>query len=562
MKNILTIAFLVISIFSHAQVQKGESIYKTIDFNIVNNPDIKSMGKFISCGNSPRNYIKTTYVTNALTIGHINPSPFIAFSCKWEERNITQKNSDIQVRFSKDGINWEAYKKIKIDEHNVGTNINYSTLQYLDKEIKYYQIEVYTNLDHHGFDLYSLTLNFFNPDKINGNIEQKNIEATKQLSPESCPCPLPTYVTRTQWNCPQGQGIAPGVVTNPAVTHLIVHHSDGPNTATNWAAVVLSIWNYHTGTNGWSDIGYNWLIAPDGVLYEGRGSNSTNDNVQGAHFCGFNQATMGTCMIGTYTSVDITALARTKLIEILAWKGCKANIPVIGTAFHASSNLTLNRISGHRDGCATDCPGTTFYNTLPQLRLDVDAKITSCNAVSNCTASLGIALAGCPNNNVTFTPTSVLNGGTAPIYAWYVNNVFVQNGNSFSIANATNGTKVYARMTSNATCATVPQVNSDTLTIGCIVTTAVVSIDGLEYCTISPNPNDGNFVVKMNLTKSTTVQYRLVDALGKQIFSTNKERLIGLVNKNLNNSKLSIGTYNLEIYFDGKRMVKKIVVAK
>jgi hypothetical protein len=559
MKNIFTILLILISISFFAQVQKGESIYKTIDFTNVTNPDFEKVEKFNGCIYAPT---KTFYTTKAIAIGHVNPDPFIAFSCRWEEKEISPNNSNLQIRYSKDGVKWDAYKTIKIDEHNVGTNINYSTLEYLNKHIKFYQISISTNWNGKGNNLRSVTVNFFNPSKENGIIEQKTNEATKQLNPENCPCPLPTYVTRSQWNCPQGQGIAPGVVTNPAVTHLIVHHSDGPNTSTNWAAVVLSIWNYHTGTNGWSDIGYNWLVAPDGVLYEGRGSNSTNDNVQGAHFCGFNQATMGTCMIGTYTSVDITAPARTKLTEILAWKGCKANIPVIGTALHVSSGLNLNRISGHRDGCATDCPGTTFYNTLPQLRLDVDAKITSCNAVSNCTASLNIAVAGCPGNNVTFTPTVVLNGGTAPVFAWYVNNAFVQNGATFNLVNAANGTTVYARMTSNATCATVPIVNSDTVVLGCIITTAVATIDGLDYCTISPNPNDGNFVIKMNLTKSTTVQYRLVDALGKQIFITNKERLLSVVSKSFSNTTLAIGTYNLEIYFNGKRISKKIVVAK
>ncbi|MFN7929681.1 MAG: hypothetical protein U0Y68_17395 [Blastocatellia bacterium] len=53
--------------------------------------------------------------------------------------------------------------------------------------------------------------------------------------------------------------------------HLLVHHTANANTATDWAAVVRAIWSFHIFTNGWSDIGYNYLIDPN-VIYEGAGA--------------------------------------------------------------------------------------------------------------------------------------------------------------------------------------------------------------------------------------------------------------------------------------------------
>jgi hypothetical protein len=629
MRKFYILWLLVISITAQAQVGKGKSIYINISFKNADLNSFESIEKFKFSGTEPNTNVYYTYTLKKTAIEHSNPAPFIAFSCRWEEVNASPENSKLSIRFSKNGNQWTTYKEITKDNHFEGPKNHFvSELDFIDKDYKFYQVQVVTNLNKEDNQIENLKLNFFNPYgerdaydienlfkqrscsstitmmKLIEKYEQsqkkeknttsttqllkhppiqntfKNIDFEKQLkldytgtqnpvditipqgvdNTNSCPCPLPAYITRTQWNCPQGQGIAPGVVTNPAVTHLIVHHSAGNNTAADWNAVVLSIWNFHTGTNGYSDIGYNWLVAPNGVLYEGRGSGNLNQNVQGAHFCGFNQATMGTCMIGTFTLVDITTAARTTLSNILAWKACQAGIPAIGTALHASSGLTLNRISGHRDGCATDCPGTTFYNTLPTVRTDVDAVINACNPVVPCTASLQINVTGCPNNTLNFTPINIQNGGTAPTFAWYLNNTFVQNGASYTLNNAINTDKVFAKMTSNAACATPTQVNSDTLTISCIVTTAIIDIDGLQYCRISPNPNNGIFAVQMQLTKTTTLQYRLLDAMGKQIFVTNKERQVGVINKSFHQKNLAAGLYSLEILFNNKPMVYKIVV--
>jgi hypothetical protein len=472
MKHFFTIIILLITSTLFAQQKKGQSNYTNINFVAMQKLHLIQNKIIVIPKGEENNRAPFHFYTEKLlqpsAIGHNDATSFIAFSCRWEEEKVMPKNSQIYIRFSKDNKTWDNWKFIAIDEHNTdGTSKNYSTLSYIDVAYKYYQIKVNTNINGENKEIKSLFLNFFNPDKVVGIIEN-NITANKILDPQSCPCPLPTFTNRTQWNCPQGQGMAPGVVTNPTVTHLIVHHSDGPNTSTNWNAVILSIWNYHTGTNGWSDIGYNWLITPDGTLYEGRGSNSATANVQGAHFCGFNPATMGTCMVGNYNTVDVTVAAKTKLTAILGWKACQAGIPAEGTILHASSGAVLNRISGHRNGCATDCPGTAFFNTFTQLRTDVTNYIAACGNVTPCNASFNITASGCPSNTITFTPSNVVNGGTAPNYAWYVNNVFIQNGANYILSNATNGTKVYARMTSNATC-NPTAINSDTITLNCVI---------------------------------------------------------------------------------------------
>jgi hypothetical protein len=108
-----------------------------------------------------------------------------------------------------------------------------------------------------------------------------------------------------------------------------------------------------------------------------------DDNVRGAHFCGKNTGTMGICLLGNFLFVTPTTQSLKTLEEVILWKLNKENInpadsfrhPLPGGAF-------LNVISGHQDGCVTDCPGTFLYNDIPTLRDSVISKIQYCSPVT------------------------------------------------------------------------------------------------------------------------------------------------------------------------------------
>ncbi len=192
-----------------------------------------------------------------------------------------------------------------------------------------------------------------------------------------CICMLPPFKDREDWcpggNCPE--------ISNPIytdVTHLVIHHTATPNQSNDWDAVVRSIWNYHVNTKGWSDIGYNWLISPEGTLYKGRG-----DNVKGAHFCGKNSHTMGIAMIGTFSTSTPQDTALNTLSHLLAWKSCAENIDPYGTTYHPGSQGPLPNILGHRDGCPTSCPGNAFYPMITGIKDSVDIIISGdCTSTS------------------------------------------------------------------------------------------------------------------------------------------------------------------------------------
>lgn len=207
------------------------------------------------------------------------------------------------------------------------------------------------------------------------------LAATDQLqSPvstlrEDCACPQPDICGRSCW-CPNGNCPTDATPFATAPSHIIVHHSASASTSNDFPAVVRSYWDFHVNVNGWDDIGYNWLVDGEGVIYEGRGSGT-----QGAHFSCMNNQTTGICMIGNFENSTPTPLAISSLEELIAWEACDKVIVPADSSNHITSGALLAHISGHRDGnnlpnsCTnTVCPGENLYPLLAGIRERVTDK--------------------------------------------------------------------------------------------------------------------------------------------------------------------------------------------
>lgn len=203
-----------------------------------------------------------------------------------------------------------------------------------------------------------------------------SISSKSQRKSDLSDCPIIfEAVSQAEWR----SGLAAPNYTRSFTTvkHVVVHHAAGSNTSSNYTQVVRDIYLYHTEVNGWSDIGYNYLIAQDGTIYEGRDpSNGEQDNVLGAHFCGKNSGTMGICLLGNYETAQPTSSSLQALESLAAFKVQKENLDPFGQYPHTSGDLAA--IIGHRDGCNTACPGENVYALLDDLRAGVETQITNC----------------------------------------------------------------------------------------------------------------------------------------------------------------------------------------
>ena len=210
----------------------------------------------------------------------------------------------------------------------------------------------------------------------NANGEKKTLDTslrTRSPSQITTACEEPAAIPAAEWRA----GLPPPSYTRriTSVEHVIVHHSATYNSLTNYENVVRNIYLFHTQDRGWSDIGYNYLIAQDGTIFEGRSAGSSseaNDNVQGAHFCGKNSHTMGICLLGDYNTAEPTDTAVASLVKLTAWKLNKEGLDPEGEHPHPA-NARLPTIAGHRDGCATECPGDNLYARLGEIRNSVES---------------------------------------------------------------------------------------------------------------------------------------------------------------------------------------------
>lgn len=163
----------------------------------------------------------------------------------------------------------------------------------------------------------------------------------------------PNIVSRNGWGAAPASGQMDAI---GAVNYSIIHHTDTPNYETGSTAAqrVKNIQYYHMNTNKWSDIAYHFLIADDGIIYEGR-----SIQYAGAHCVGRNSDSIGIALLGTFNSVNISKAQERSLTKLLGW--------LTDTRF----NIPTDNIKGHRDYNSTDCPGSQLYSYLEPIRNDV-----------------------------------------------------------------------------------------------------------------------------------------------------------------------------------------------
>ena len=100
-----------------------------------------------------------------------------------------------------------------------------------------------------------------------------------------------------------------------------VHHTVTANdySRAQVPAAILGICRFHRNTNGWNDIGYNFLVDKYGRICEGR-AGGVDEAVVGAQAQGYNSQTTGIANLGTFTSVPAEDAAIGAMARLIAWK--------------------------------------------------------------------------------------------------------------------------------------------------------------------------------------------------------------------------------------------------
>ena len=203
-------------------------------------------------------------------------------------------------------------------------------------------------------------------------------------SAAAAPGQPPNIITRAQWGADESMR-CPNTVYDDGVRAGVVHHTAGSNDyePQDSAAIVRSIYAYHTRTLGWCDIAYNALVDKYGQVFEGRAGGMTRP-VEGAHTGGFNKNTWGVAMLGNFVVEPPTPIQLRTVGRLLGWRLGMDHVDPRGTVvltsaggpfshFPAGATPTLPSIFTHRDVGNTECPGNAAYAVMDQIR-DIAAR--------------------------------------------------------------------------------------------------------------------------------------------------------------------------------------------
>jgi N-acetylmuramoyl-L-alanine amidase len=188
----------------------------------------------------------------------------------------------------------------------------------------------------------------------------------------------PAIIPRSAWG---GDSVPPREAPIYGEVHLaFVHHTVTANdyTPEESPGIVLAIARYHRNSQGWHDIGYQFLVDKYGQIFEGR-AGGIDQAVVGAQAQGWNSTSTGIACLGDFTSIAQTPAGMDALARLIGWKLSVHGVPTTGEVtvvsaggatnrYPAGTPVTFQRISGHRDGNNTSCPGNILYTQLEQLR--------------------------------------------------------------------------------------------------------------------------------------------------------------------------------------------------
>ena len=164
-------------------------------------------------------------------------------------------------------------------------------------------------------------------------------------------------VVKASWYIPSalpGVTIRPtylkfGPLENRFVTDSIVVHHIGMANNDDVSAETVHQWHLN---NGWSGIGYHFLIRKDGTIEEGRPLGTV-----GAHVYGENRHTVGINLVGNFESAVPTEAQKTAAAHLIS---------SLCTVYQLDP-VWESTVKGHCDLNATACPGRYLYAQMPDI---------------------------------------------------------------------------------------------------------------------------------------------------------------------------------------------------
>ena len=147
------------------------------------------------------------------------------------------------------------------------------------------------------------------------------------------------------------------------VKMLVIHHTASTREIDDPMQAIKNIHEYHANGKNWGDIGYHYIISPDGKIFEGRAGGA---GVIGGHSYNVNKVSIGVALMGNYQVDQVPSETMRSLAMLLEKLSNAYDLDPLGKVTY--KDQTFDVINGHRDSGRTLCPGENLYQRIPELR--------------------------------------------------------------------------------------------------------------------------------------------------------------------------------------------------
>ena len=266
------------------------------------------------------------------------------------------------------------------------------------------------------------------------------------------------------------------------------------------------------------------------------------------------------------TSIDVAPTAATTYtVTVSDVNGCEAA---------ASHPVFVNALPSILiAGVDTICPGDTvsliasgglsyvWSTSETTFSIDVNPSTNTTYTVT-ATDNNGCNGVGSHTLNMASVPVAVISpaGGNVmqatagfATYQWYFNGTLIPGATMDTYTGTQNGD--YTVQVTNAQGCSGTSVDYPFVLVGI----SNPGLSGIDL-TVYPNPNNGQFVMQLELDHGLAVNMRIFDLVGKQVWSRDAQLPYGEFKQSVDLSNLSKGTYLIQILTEEGRMSRKVVI--
>lgn len=159
------------------------------------------------------------------------------------------------------------------------------------------------------------------------------------------------------------------------ISRIVLHHTaESMDSTKSDEDMLRGIYAYHTLSNEWWDIAYNYIVGQRWKIYEGR---AWGDYVVGAHALYNNMGTVGIAVLGNYNKNHLNRDQIAGIGQAISMMAKKYGITLTDqkkwvikcdtSLCYPFEVVTTKSLIGHQDVGRTDCPGSDIYEHIPDF---------------------------------------------------------------------------------------------------------------------------------------------------------------------------------------------------